>query len=195
MWGLSLMLLEKIGYSPTHAIASILGSTEPAMRLFLSIIMGYPIAIGYHKYIKQYHEWRHAFFILMGVDMALFNFGLSMYHNLVPALVLYLSSKLFESKKINVIFTFVFNMAYLLIGYVVTESEDYDITWTMPHCVLTLKLIALSFDLWDGEKPSESLSENSKVSAVRTPPTLQELIGFVYFPACFLVGPIFSFRR
>ncbi|RVE43584.1 hypothetical protein evm_011768 [Chilo suppressalis] len=89
-------------------------------------------------------------------------------------------------------------MAYLLIGYVVTESEDYDITWTMPHCVLTLKLIALSFDLWDGEKMLKgdaSLSENNKKTALVKSPSFLELIGFIYFPSCFLVGPIFSFRR
>ncbi|XP_039764125.1 lysophospholipid acyltransferase 5-like [Pararge aegeria] len=78
-----------------------------------------------------------------------------------------------------------------------TESEDYDITWTMPHCVLTLKLIALAFDLWDGKKMLRGLplSENNRLTALIDTPTLEELIGFIYFPACFLVGPIFSFRR
>ncbi|CAH2226425.1 jg727 [Pararge aegeria aegeria] len=88
-------------------------------------------------------------------------------------------------------------MTYLLVGYVMTESEDYDITWTMPHCVLTLKLIALAFDLWDGKKMLRGLplSENNRLTALIDTPTLEELIGFIYFPACFLVGPIFSFRR
>lgn len=30
---------------------------------------------------------------------------------------------------------------YLLAGYYYTATEEYDIKWTMPHCVLTLKLI------------------------------------------------------
>lgn len=88
-------------------------------------------------------------------------------------------------------------MTYLLVGYIQTESEEYDITWTMPHCVLTLKLIALAFDLWDGQKmmKGEQLSENNKLTALVSPPSLEELFGFIYFPACFLVGPIFSFKR
>ena len=41
----------------------------------------------------------------------------------------------------SVVISFLFNMGYLLIGYWYTESEGYDICWTMPHCVLCLRLI------------------------------------------------------
>lgn len=36
---------------------------------------------------------------------------------------------------------FVFLQLYLMAGYYYTATEEYDIKWTMPHCVLTLKLI------------------------------------------------------
>lgn len=44
---------------------------------------------------------------------------------------------------------FVFNFSlilvllqlYLLAGYYYTATEEYDIKWTMPHCVLMLKLV------------------------------------------------------
>ena len=45
-------------------------------------------------------------------------------------------------------------------GYVVNATEDYDITWTMPQCVLCLRLIGLAYDVWDGTKPKESLSKD-----------------------------------
>lgn len=32
---------------------------------------------------------------------------------------------------------------YLLTGYYYTATDEYDIKWTMPHCVLTLKLIGM----------------------------------------------------
>lgn len=197
MIGISLSLLSWIGISPVPYAAYLIGTTEPALKLLISILLGYPLGIIYNKYIKEYKEYRHLFFIGAGLDIALYNFGLSFYHNAIPAIVIYITTKLFGPSKENAIITFIFNMTYLLIGYAQTESEDYDITWTMPHCVLTLKLIALSFDIWDGQKMKngESLSENSKKTALTNPPTFFELIGFVYFPACFLVGPIFSFRR
>lgn len=37
-------------------------------------------------------------------------------------------------------------------GYYTTSTQDYDIKWTMPQCVLTLRLIGLAFNLWDGNK-------------------------------------------
>lgn len=197
MFGLILGILGLIGLSPVAFFADCLGTTEPALKLLISVVLGYPLAIVYHKYVRQHVQYRNLFFILMGLDMAYYNFGISLYHNLIPTVVIYLTTAYLGPGKYHAIITFVFNMTYLLAGYAVTESEDYDITWTMPHCVLTLKLIALSFDLWDGKKmiKGEELSANNKLTALETAPTLVELLGFVYFPACFLVGPIFSFRR
>lgn len=45
-------------------------------------------------------------------------------------------------------------MAYLLlyVEYFMTETEKYDIKWTIPHCVLTLRLIGQAFDVYDGTK-------------------------------------------
>ncbi|KAJ2954468.1 hypothetical protein O0L34_g2746 [Tuta absoluta] len=197
MWGLTLSVLGWVGLSPIPGLASLIGTTEPALKLLLSILAAYPLAIVYHKYVRQHKEYRNLYFIATGLDMAFYNFGLSMYHNAIPALVLYGTTLLLGPGKENAIITFAFNMAYLLIGYAMTESEDYDITWTMPQCVLTLKLIALSFDLWDGQKMKngEELSANNKKTALVDSPTFVEMIGFLYFPSCFLVGPIFSFRR
>lgn len=197
MWGLALRLLAWVGLNPLPFAAGLIGTTEPALKLLVSILMAYPLANVYHKHVRKHVQYRNLFFIAAGADMAFFNFGLSMYHNAIPAIVIFCSVKLLGPGKINAIFSLIFNMGYLLVGYIVTESEDYDITWTMPHCVLTLKLIALSFDLWDGQKMAnrEELSSNNKMSAVTLPPTLMELLGFMYFPASFLVGPIFSFKR
>lgn len=197
MFGLLLTILGLAGLSPIPFLSEVIGATEPALKLLISILLGYPLAVIYHKYVKHHEQYRNLYFVLTGFDIAFYNFGVSMYHNAIPAVVIYYSTKIFGPGKNNAILTFAFNMTYLLAGYVVTESEDYDITWTMPHCVLTLKLIALSFDLWDGKKmlKSEELSANNKLTALESQPTFLELLGFVYFPACFLVGPIFSFRR
>ncbi|XP_073951820.1 lysophosphatidylcholine acyltransferase 3 protein nessy [Choristoneura fumiferana] len=197
MWGLALSLLGWAGLSPIPFFAGLIGTTEPALKLLLSIVMGYPLAIVYHKYIRQNKDWRNIYFVVTGFDMAFYNFGISMYHNLIPTLAIYLSTMVLGPGKTNATVTFVLNMGYLLAGYILTESEDYDITWTMPHCVLTLKLMALSFDMWDYQRmlKGEELSANNQKTAIEKPPTLLELLGFVYFPSCFLVGPQFSFCR
>ena len=46
-----------------------------------------------------------------------------------------------------------FNVPYYLLGYVVSETDEYDVVWTMPHCVLVMRLIGLAFDVYDGAQP------------------------------------------
>jgi len=65
----------------------------------------------------------------------------------------------------------------------------------MPHCVLTLRLIGLSFDYYDGRKKPEQLTPHQKTLALVEAPSLLEMCGHVYFPGGFLVGPQFSMKR
>jgi lysophospholipid acyltransferase 5 len=52
-----------------------------------------------------------------------------------------------------VVVSFVFNFGYLLVGYWYTASENYDICWTMPHCVLSLRLIGKLNNFFDSFMP------------------------------------------
>lgn len=70
-----------------------------------------------------------------------------------------------------------------------------DIKWTMPHCVLVLRLIGLSFNVADGQRPVEKLSNENKKTCLAKPPGLLEIYSFALFPASLLIGPQFPFRR
>jgi hypothetical protein len=39
-----------------------------------------------------------------------------------------------------------------LTGYFSVAKETYDISWTMPHCVMCLRLIGLAMDVHDGQQ-------------------------------------------
>lgn len=54
------------------------------------------------------------------------------------------------------IFCLICLQAYLMIGYYFTMMDSYTIKWTTPHCVLTLRLIGLVFDVYDGRKQKVS---------------------------------------
>lgn len=136
----------------------------------------------------------HLYLFATGLFICLFNYGWLAYHSLSAILVSYGLILLLNGNAL-VLATLIFNMGYLLMGYYNTATETYDITWTMPHCVLTLKLIGLAFDIADGQRDESQLSATQKKSAVKTKPNLLEIAAFTYFPASFLVGPQFSFRR
>jgi hypothetical protein len=41
-------------------------------------------------------------------------------------------------------------------------TDNYDICWTLPQCVLCLRLIGLSFDVSDGALPDKDLVSDQK---------------------------------
>ncbi|KAM9851621.1 lysophospholipid acyltransferase 5 [Aulostomus maculatus] len=177
-------LLEKLSES--------LGSPEPAVRLLLSILIGYPFALVYrHFFFYQPATVVHLFHTFSGLALAAFNFGPQIYHSAICILVQFLMLRLMGRTVTTVLSSLSFQMVYLLAGYYCTATEEYDIKWTMPHCVLTLKLVGLSFDYYDGRKEPSSQQPTAALSSV---PSLLEVFGFSYFYGGFLVGPQFTLR-
>lgn len=64
----------------------------------------------------------------------------------------YIVVRLFKGSFVSTVFLFIFQLGYLVIGYVILSVDTYDISWTMPHCVMTLRLIGLAMDIFDGKK-------------------------------------------
>ncbi|KAM3872876.1 lysophospholipid acyltransferase 5 [Diretmus argenteus] len=174
-------------------LAESLGSPEPAVRLMLSILIGYPCVLVYRRYLfHQPASTVHLFHTLSGLALAAFNFGSQICHSAVCILVQFLMLRLMGRTVTTVLSSFIFQMVYLLAGYYYTATEEYDIKWTMPHCVLTLKLIGLSLDYYDGGKEPSQLNAEQQKAALKSVPSLLEVCGFAYFYGGFLVGPQFT---
>ena len=73
-------------------------------------------------------------------------------HGTICILMNYLVMRLFKGTLVSTVFLFIFQLGYLVIGYVILSVDTYDISWTMPHCVITLRLIGLAMDVFDGRK-------------------------------------------
>ena len=66
----------------------------------------------------------------------------------------------------------------------------------MPHCVLTLRLIGLTFDCYDGvRKKNVQLSEDQQKTALEEAPSLVEMLSQTFFIGGYLVGPQFSMKK
>ncbi|XP_033837541.1 lysophospholipid acyltransferase 5 [Periophthalmus magnuspinnatus] len=170
-----------------------LGSPEPAVRLMLSILIGYPCALFYRRCLfYQPPTLLHVFHTLFGLALAAFNFGTQLSHSAACILVQFLMLRLMGRTVTTVLSSFFFQMIYLLAGYYFTATGEYDIKWTMPQCVLALKLIGLAWDYYDGGQ--ENLSAEQKNSALSSVPSLLEMFGYSYFYGGFLVGPQFTLR-
>ncbi|XP_076233949.1 lysophosphatidylcholine acyltransferase 3 protein nessy [Calliopsis andreniformis] len=177
-------------------VSEALNSSEAAIRLVLSILLGIPIAF-LHRYTLygKTPVYQHLFFTICGVLICYWNYGLAILHSIDAICFTYIVLKLLGGTSLSVFITFIFNMSYLLYGYYTTSTDDYDIKWTMPQCVLTLRLIGLAFNLLDGKKSEEKLSVSQKQVALKKIPTFLETAAYCYFPGSFLVGPQFSMKR
>lgn len=103
-----------------------------------------------------------------------------------------------------------FFQLYLSYGYYITQTGlEYSFTWTIPQCVMTLRLIALSFDIYDGKRneiikkkfdDEDDLKKSqpqiiNEDNAITKVPNLLELLSHAYFPGSIIMGPLISFKK
>jgi len=123
----------------------------------------------------------------------LFNFGWQVYHSLIGVVCAYLICKFMGGTAASVILAFVLFMGHLLWGYWYTATDAYDILWTMPQCILAIRMIGLITDLYDGRR--SKISGDTAETALKDCPSFLGIAAFTYFFGSTFVGPQFSLRR
>lgn len=224
-------LLYDIIMNPiTAAISKTSGLPEPTLRLLLTLILAYPISFVYNKrFLNQSSkdsnaEQRKNYILASGLALNFFFNGFDIYHSLITIGVsyglCYVLGKQQGNRKLAAGGVWIFNALYLLIGYYKTETDDYDITWTMTQCILCLRLMGFGFDYYDGASAAKKAEEKEvtktaigeKTQQTEKPkafpalplsfmadtplielPSLTEVLAYAMFPSAFLVGPQFSF--
>jgi len=176
------------------SIAETAGSSEAALRLILGQLLGYPIMLFYRNHIScQQTAVQHLYFIITGMLAGWFVIGGDICHSVYAILTTFLILTAAGGTLTSVIISFIFNFGYLLVGYYYTESEGYDICWTMPHCVLCLRLIGLSFDCYDGDRAKrrgkEALSKDQQKTALAEVPSVIEMFSHNFFIGGYFIGP------
>jgi len=181
--------------------AKSIGATPNVFKLFLSLLVAYPLAIIYRLLRPNALNSsfrRNLYFAATGTLLCMFNFGHDALHSFLSILATYTLARCFGGSGWSVIVGFAFHVSYLTIGYYRVSSEKYDVSWTTAQCVLCLRHIGLLFDLWDGRRskgnPATSASSSFPAPLAR-PPSFVELVAHTYFFGGFLVGPQFPMTR
>ncbi|KAI7863186.1 MBOAT, membrane-bound O-acyltransferase family-domain-containing protein [Spinellus fusiger] len=190
---------------------------EPSVRLLTTLILAYPVGSVYnHLYVRPLLnskantstvEDRNRFVLVAGLALAFYYNGTNIYHTLVTTAVSYALCYVgdhLQNRRLATIGVWIFNSAYLLLGYLFTKTDEYDISWTMTQCILCLRLMGFSFDFQDGAEIKKSSGEAAIVTGNPLPlsftdtsleelPEFTKVLAFSLFPSAFLVGPQFSF--
>ncbi|KAK9760570.1 hypothetical protein K7432_015274 [Basidiobolus ranarum] len=212
------------------ALSSSLGIPLSTLKLLGTIVLAYPAALVYRfLYLHpikspRAQEQRNLYIVVVGLALSFFFSGTNIIHSLITVSFTWTTCKLLDKcRGLAVVICFLFNTIYLLGGYYSNSLQTYDITWTMPQCILCLRMLGLSWDFYDGRKVHkvqvasiEQRSDNSRhepdnrpaLKTSRPPsktpasftdtalpslPSYLEILGYSYFFGSFLIGPQFSF--
>ncbi len=182
----------------TASAAESIGAPEAGLRLILGQVAAYPLFLLYRSHLCKSDEWvQHAYFAATGLFMSWWSVGSdALFHSTLCVLITFAALKVLGANRTSAVGLFAFNLLYLFAGYVLDSSNEYDITWTMPQCVICLRLIGLAFDLWDGaEVPREKWSKDQQANALTEFPSLLECFGHSFFLGGYFVGPQFSMKK
>lgn len=181
------------------SIAGFFGTSDETARILITVLASIPLAFLYRCFGRKLQvNFKHIFFISTGTIFYYFNFGFNVLHHIALVAMTYLLFKYqINAWQRRTLITV--NLSLLMIDlsvcYYLYETDDYDTNFTIPHCLLVLRLIALGFDILDGIKPCGTLSKDQSEAALSEVPSLLEIYGFAFMTPAFLVGPIFGFKR
>jgi len=185
--------------SLTAFLASSLGAPEAALRLVLGQLAGYPLLLLYRRHLSNKEtNFQHLYFFLSGLLLAHWVIGQAVTHSLYTIIFTYLLLFIAGGTATSVVISLVFNMGYLLAGYWYMSGDEYDVSWTMPQCVLCLRLIGLTWDVYDGERARlqpGSLSPEQEKCALPAAPNILEMLSHSFFIGGYFVGPQFSLAK
>ncbi|XP_077970828.1 lysophospholipid acyltransferase 5-like [Styela clava] len=177
-------------------VANKFGVGEGAVKLLLTLYIVYIFgAIHRRFFFKTPAYVQHIYFTIIGLSLIYWNYGNGFIHSIICITAQWLIFKVIGTSTACVAISFPFQLAYLVAGYVATSTEGYDINWTMPHCVLMMRLIGLAFDIYDGHRDQEKVTPEQKTLLINDVPSLLEMFGYCYFYGGYSVGPQFPIRR
>jgi len=183
----------------TYNLASSLGAEESGLKLVLGQLAGYPLVLFYRRFLAyRDSNTQHLYFFLSGLMLAYWVIGEGVTHSLYSILATYITLLVMGGTSYSVVLSLVFNMTYLMAGYWYMAGETYDISWTMPQCVLCLRLIGLTWDVYDGARQKDnpdSLSKDQAKTALSTSPNILEMLSHSFFIGGYFVGPQFSLAK
>jgi len=184
----------------TKDLADLMGADESALKLLIGQLFGYPVMLLHKQFFKHSSStMQHIYFASTGLATGYWFLGAEVLHNVACILGTYLILATIGGSMLSVIISFLYNFLYLLIGYWYTEMDGYLICWTMPGCVLCLRLIGLSWDCYDGERATQEgekvLSKDQQKAAISERPSLLEMLSHSFFLGGYLIGPQFCMKR
>ena len=156
----------------------------------------YPAALVMVRLPREAVAAKHVYSTLLGVALCAFNFGSDALYCVASVFATWLVLRVFDAQRgVACAVVGAGNVAFLLGAYLLVSTDGYDIDWTLPQCVLCLRLIGLAWDCYDGAKPPAALRSDQLLNHIRVLPGLLETFSYAFFFTTVLTGPQFPLNR
>eukprot|EP00591_Stephanopyxis_turris_P000976 CAMPEP_0195521008 /NCGR_PEP_ID=MMETSP0794_2-20130614/17779_1 /TAXON_ID=515487 /ORGANISM="Stephanopyxis turris, Strain CCMP 815" /LENGTH=502 /DNA_ID=CAMNT_0040650467 /DNA_START=65 /DNA_END=1573 /DNA_ORIENTATION=- len=174
------------------------GQDVETVEYLLGLLVCYPL--GIIMLMLPYGKVKHLFSFILGAFLLQFTIGIQWIHQLISSLVVYFMFLVFP-RGFNKIAVPVFVMLYMTAGHLHRQFINYlgyDLDFTGPQMVLTMKLYSLAYNLFDGQElkkgnPGRATKKCSDF-AVDKLPGLLEFLGYTFCFSNVLAGPAFEYK-
>lgn len=179
------------------------GQDVETLNMTLGMLLCYPL--GLIMLVLPYGKIKHLFSFLLGCFLLQFTIGIQWIHQLITSLIAYGMFLVLPARYAKIAVP-VFTMLYITAGHLHRQYINYlgwDMDFTGPQMVLTMKLYMLAYNLYDGEVLKKSGgSENCKDRAakkcsnvaVSELPGIIEFLGYTFCFSSILAGPAFEYK-
>ena len=157
----------------------------------------YPLGIIMLK--LPHGKIKHLFSFLLGAFLLQFTIGVQWVHQLITSLLAYV---MFATLPRSVSKTLVpaFAMVYMTLGHLHRQYVNYlgyDLDFTGAQMVLTIKLYAMAYNLYDGELIAKGKTDRAAKKceefALEKLPGIIEFLGYTFCFSNILTGPAFEY--
>lgn len=138
---------------------------------------------------------RHVFSLVSGAFLLQFTIGVQWIHQLIASVVGYVCFVVLPPKLAKTVVP-VFIVVYCVLGHLHRQYVNYlgwDLDFTGPHMVLTIKLYSIAWNLYDGHLIKkggklDKATERCSAFALQELPDILEFLGFTFCFSNLLAG-------
>lgn len=182
--------------SIVNSLAETAAVTPAEIRLFLCLLVAYPIALTWRSLPTTNNGMlRHIFSVLVGGWMLQFINGYQAVLNIGSCLLCYLCMWALGPNHARIVSLIA--MLMLGCGHLYRQMTDYlgwTLDWTLVAMVTTQKIMGLAYNVQDGVvDDSEHVTAEQKARSVEKLPNVVEFFSFILFPANVAIGPAFEY--
>lgn len=194
----TVVLVPSFAKEAVANLAESAGQDYETVVYLLGVFLCYPL--GLIMLALPYGKLKHLFSFILGAFLLQFTIGVQWIHHLISSLVAYAMFLILPAKIAKTAVP-IWMMVYMTAGHLHRQYINYlgwDLDFTGPQMVLTMKLYALAYNLYDGQViksgKEERASKKCADVAVAEVPGIIEYLGYSFCFATVLAGPSYEYK-